>query len=112
MADGFGNLIRSARNDLGMTQQDLAMAVGLSTKGVAKIEREDVSPSLANFLNIVRFLKIPSLALAAIFDDHKNADRRTLESEIAVAAAQLTEDGQRLALAQLGLLLEHFRRPD
>ena len=112
MADGFGNLIRSARNELGMTQQDLATAVGLSAKGLAKIEREDVSPSLANFLNIVRVLKIPSPALAAIFDDYKNADRRTLESEIALAAAQLTEDGQRLALAQIGLLLEHFRSPD
>jgi transcriptional regulator with XRE-family HTH domain len=110
VSGGFGDLVRYARQQSGLTQEQLAVAVDLSAKGLAKIERDEVSPSLKNFQKIVQALKIPQSALAALMEEGSDAERRTRESKIAVVVGQLTGVGQDLALQQISALLPHFRR--
>jgi transcriptional regulator with XRE-family HTH domain len=108
--DGFGDLVRHARQQRGLTQEQLAAAVDLSVKGLAKIERDEVSPSLNNFLRIVRVLQIPVSAMATLMDEHANPQRRAREAQIAVAVGQLTDDGQEVASRQISALAPHFQR--
>jgi len=109
--DSFGDLVRHARQQHGLTQEQLAVAVDLSVKGLAKIERDEVSPSLKNFLRIMRVLQIPVSAIAALIDDAADGQRRAREAEIAVAIGQLTDDGQEIAARQISALVIHFQRP-
>lgn len=52
--------LRSARQERGMTQEDVAEKAGLSTNYYARIERAEVSPSVETLEKVVKALKIKS----------------------------------------------------
>ncbi|MBD3155693.1 MAG: CBS domain-containing protein [Candidatus Aenigmarchaeota archaeon] len=52
-----GEMIKKLRNDRGISQQDLAEAVGISQAHVAKIENEKVNPTLSTVNKIMSVLE-------------------------------------------------------
>lgn len=52
--------LRSTRQDLNLTQEDVASRAGLSTNYYARIERAEVSPSFDTLEKLVKALKIKS----------------------------------------------------
>lgn len=52
--------LRTARQERGMTQEDVASKAKLSTNYYARIERAEVSPSVETLEKLVKALKIKS----------------------------------------------------
>ena len=59
----FGTALRRRRRALGMTQEGLAEAAGLSSKFVAHLERAERQPSLWSLLRLGRALGVPASEL-------------------------------------------------
>lgn len=58
--------VRAARAARGLTQRDMARLAGLSHTAIAKIERGDMSPTVASLQKIAMSLGMP---IAALIDD-------------------------------------------
>ncbi len=56
--DGYGGLIRSARERLGLTQEDLGKKVSEKSSTIHRLESESLAPSIALARKLERFLKI------------------------------------------------------
>src|SRR5271166_2328222 len=59
-----GQRIREAREDKGMTQQDIASHLEMSRAGVAQWESDTTSPSIATIGKVARFLGVTPSFLA------------------------------------------------
>lgn len=55
---GWGERIRAARIDLGLSQRELATRMGLSRPTVASWESEETSPDLADVPRLSRALRV------------------------------------------------------
>lgn len=55
----FGNRVRLARTDAGMSQEDLAAASGLHRTYVSSLERGQRNVSVANVVRLARALQVP-----------------------------------------------------
>jgi putative transcriptional regulator len=60
------NAIRTLRNELGLSQADLARSVGVSRQTIISIETERYTPSLALAFALARFFARP---VEEVFDD-------------------------------------------
>lgn len=60
MADRITNRVRELRGGLGMTQQELAAAVGVSRQSINSIERDRYVPSLPLALRFARVFACPT----------------------------------------------------
>jgi len=56
--ESFGNRLRSTREDLGFTQEELADSAGISFTTLNRIEQGHVNPSLATIYAIAEALNI------------------------------------------------------
>jgi transcriptional regulator with XRE-family HTH domain len=56
----FGKKLRVAREEKGLTQDDVAKAANINTNYYACIERGEVNPSYEKIQNIVKALKVKS----------------------------------------------------
>ena len=61
----FGDVLRRRRKALGLTQEALSEAAGLSSKFVAHLERAERQPSLWSMLRLARALGVPAAGLVA-----------------------------------------------
>lgn len=61
----FGTTLRRRRRALGLTQERLAEAAGLSSKFVAHLERAERQPTLWSLIRLGRALGIPAADLVA-----------------------------------------------
>jgi transcriptional regulator with XRE-family HTH domain len=57
MPHQFGEKIKRARENLGLTQEDLALAVGLSSEFISNIESGRRFPSFENLITLVNYLQ-------------------------------------------------------
>lgn len=55
-SDNAATIIRQARKDSGITQQQLAEQVGVTKSYISRIESGSIEPSAALFLRIIRAL--------------------------------------------------------
>ncbi len=78
----IGKKIRITRNDKGMTQEQLAEAVGISTNYLSKIERGLNSPSAENFLKIIQILSLPLEAFGVMSQPDMNIHKKELSQII------------------------------
>jgi len=72
--------IRSVRKSRGMTQEQLAEKVGLSTTYVGQIERSERVPTLNSLFGILKALKIEAAAMFAGLDDY--SVERTVDLQV------------------------------
>lgn len=61
VVDGYGALIRSARERLGLTQEDLGKKVSEKSSTVHRLESESLAPSIALARKLERYLKVKLL---------------------------------------------------
>jgi transcriptional regulator with XRE-family HTH domain len=73
LADALGGRIRAAREAAGLTLRSLAEATGLSQPFLSRLERGQVSASIANLLEIARAL---GLSVAALLEGEAPAPAR------------------------------------
>ena len=64
MPSGFGRVLRVLRSEAGLSQQQLAVAAGLSVSFVAKLEQTDSDPSWTTVQKIARALGVDCNAFA------------------------------------------------
>ena len=65
---GFGALLRQYREDLGLTQKELAAALGLSGSYISKLEREDRPPPAHTAMHFVEHFGLEGVAKTAFLD--------------------------------------------
>ncbi len=80
VVDGYGSLIRSAREKKGLTQEDLGKRVSEKTSTIHRLESETLAPSIALARKLERFLKVKLLEKAG------------LEEEVATSIHSTDED--------------------
>jgi predicted transcriptional regulator len=95
-------IIRTARRDAGLTQQQLAQRLGVSQAAVAQLERATANPKLATVERALRAMG-QRLELRAVRAE-PNVDITLLQealrwtpAERIAAAARLTRDAEKLA---------------
>ena len=59
MNEKVANSVKDRRTRAGLTQEDLAMAMGVSRQTIISIERGKYTPSLPLALKLARFFKCP-----------------------------------------------------
>ena len=62
----IGKKLRKARKVLKLRQIDVAKAVGINANFYAKVERDEVTPSLKVFAKIVKILKLEGSDILSI----------------------------------------------
>lgn len=72
MDDEVLNCIRELRVELGLTQEDLAEAVGVSRQSINAIERGRYIPSLPLALRFARFFNCPMDELFQLTKDDRH----------------------------------------
>lgn len=71
----LGKLYKSSRLSLNMTQETLAEKLGVTPRYIMALENEGKSPSLKNFMKLVRTLNIPADML--IYPEIQSTDDQT-----------------------------------
>lgn len=56
----FGNNIKYYRKIRGLTQEELAIKMDVTTEFIKSIESKNKAPSLKNFINLCNILNVPS----------------------------------------------------
>jgi putative transcription factor len=69
VVDGYGPLIRSAREKKGLTQEDLGKRVSEKASTIHRLESESLAPSIALARKLERFLKIKLLEKAGLEEE-------------------------------------------
>lgn len=83
ISERLGEMMRSTRNQRGMTQAELAEAIGKSERTVVKIEKGAGNPKLDNLSQIVDVLKLNPDALFKPDDKRERPQLDALCREIA-----------------------------
>lgn len=102
----IGSAVRAARKARGLSQQEVADAIGTTLETVSKCERGVSAPSLEVFLSMVSVLGLdfPGLAAGASDAEVVSPKRAQLQAEIAATARRLT-DAELQLFAEFGKLL-------
>lgn len=101
--DSVGELLRERRLELGLTQGEVAAALGLTQGGYSNIERGNVRLGAKHHPAIERILGIkPDVLIAHLLDLANDTERELVRDRL------LTKDQRRLLLVIYG---EMTRRP-
>ena len=98
-----GKRIAALRKEKGMTQEQLAEAVNLSTNHISVIERGVKLPKLETLINIANVLDVPADVL---LQDVVNNQTKLCASEASELIKQLPREDQRRVLAALRSFVE------
>jgi len=83
-AKNIGNLIRSERKKLGLTQGEIADKIGVTMQHYSRIERGEYIPSLPTFLRIKNFFKLET---SILYEVEKNKVSSTMFEIISIIEA-------------------------
>jgi putative transcription factor len=75
VVDGYGALIRGARERKGLTQEELGKRVNEKSSTVHRLESQSLAPSLALARKLERFLKITLLEKAGLEEELESSVR-------------------------------------
>lgn len=70
----FGDLVRAAREDRGLTRRDVASNVGLHHSVLGDIERNTATPKAESVLNLIEYLDLDETDVLASIRDSKSSD--------------------------------------
>nr|WP_255703896.1 helix-turn-helix transcriptional regulator [Erythrobacter sp. SN021] len=65
----YPNRIREIRKQRGMTQKELAQAMGMSAVNIGHLELERRDPSLSNLRALAKIFGIPTASLLSVRDN-------------------------------------------
>ncbi len=71
LLESFGNNVRARRNELGLSQEELADRAGIHRTYIGDVERGERNLSLANIYKISLALKIPMYTLFKKMEPNK-----------------------------------------
>lgn len=74
----IGQIIKEARKKAGLTQNQLAEAIGMSEKNLGNIENGKQFPQVNNFLHLIEFLDIPLTNFGVIKNSQTDKDKNEL----------------------------------
>lgn len=74
----IGQVIKEARKKAGLTQNQLAEAIGMSEKNLGNIENGKQFPQVNNFLHLIEFLDIPLADFGVIKNSQADKDKNEL----------------------------------
>lgn len=108
---GVGSLIRQARYDVGMSQQELAESMGISPRAISAIETGGREISLSEMMTLCRILRKPLLFFIP------DPQRRVLEPDalsfsefdLLMLFGRLSEDDRCKILAQMRGLVQYLQ---
>lgn len=66
----IGARLKRARQDRGLTQEQLAEAAGLHTTYIAKVEAGDRTPSLETLIRLSSIMNVSLQSVVAVVDQH------------------------------------------
>ena len=106
----IASAVRAARKAKGLSQQEVAEAIGTTLETVSKCERGASAPSVEVFLAMVRAL---DLSVANLINANQDSEqlspkRARLEAEVTATARRL-KDGELQLYADFGKLLGDWR---
>jgi transcriptional regulator with XRE-family HTH domain len=90
-----GQILRNARQRAGVSQARLAIRAGTTQSAISRIERDQVSPSVATLRGLLHLLGI-DLKLEAV-DRDAGIDRAMVRSRLALAPEDRVKAGLELA---------------
>lgn len=99
----FGEHIKKCRCDLGLTQQEFAERVGLSTGYISALEQGKSFPSYEKLIHIINGLETSADHIFGDLLDHNCYCR---SSEVTEKLVELPADCQRCILAIMELLID------
>ncbi len=99
----IGARIKAAREQAGMTQEDLAAALDMSPSHISVIERGVKSPKLETLVNIANTLKVSSDTLV---QDVVVCSTDGIASELSAAIAKLPRKEQERVLNAIRAFIE------
>lgn len=67
--EAFAKILTNARNKLGMTQQDLADSLYVSTATISKWESAKARPERSRLMEIAQVIQVPYIILSLALDD-------------------------------------------
>ena len=92
--DTIGEKIRVLRKNNGLSQEDLALELGLSRQTVHKWEKDAMQPSADNLKSLCDFFKVsPNYFLSN--DEHKTIEEVAVTTDNMVVAAENTKSKKR-----------------
>jgi transcriptional regulator with XRE-family HTH domain len=106
----FGAVVRRARQRRALSQEELAMQIQMSIKGLAKIERGEAIPSLTSMFKLMRYLEIPVAALHPLVYRDGDEQRINREAELSAIAGDLSDDALAIAIQQVSTLANALGR--
>ena len=110
MKQRIGLLVREARARRCISQEELAGRVHIAVQSLSRIERGRALPSVPTLAALARELDVPVRIFFGDADAERGGRREELETELALVASDLGEQGLEIALAQVKILAEHFGR--
>jgi transcriptional regulator with XRE-family HTH domain len=69
--EAFGRVVTELRTKRGMTQEDLAHALGYHLSYIGQIERGKKSPTLRTMFNVAQLFELPASKLLALAEKHQ-----------------------------------------
>jgi len=107
-----GLKVKQARNQLGLTQEQLAECIGRTVETVSNIERGRTNSTLDTLDEVSRCLKITLSDLLGGFDEFKGkSDRRIkLELKLREIARSLPDGDIEVAVGQIETLAKRTKR--
>ena len=104
----IGHVIRTLRNERGLTQEELALAANIVTSNVSRIESGHRNPSIALLERLAETLSTPVSAIYAaaegLIDDKETTDDQSLSD-----AQSLLRHFQGLSAGHKRLTLEYVK---
>lgn len=109
--EGFGARLAEIRQGLGMTQAELAVAVGVSRRVIAYYEHEDAQPPGAMLVDLAKALRVSADQLLGLKTPKEKKSPRTARLlKRLQKVEQLPATDQRVVLKLVDGLLERHTR--
>lgn len=107
-----GTRITAARKALGMSQQDLANALGTSQAAIHRYETGDRDPKSGTVVKLASVLGVTVSYLLGVSEDMRNVetDPDPRLNEIVDAYRNVTEEGRRLLLVTARGVAQTYRK--
>jgi transcriptional regulator with XRE-family HTH domain len=98
-------VVREKRKAKGLTQEELAEIIGVSSGYIGQLEREEIMQSMTVVARLIDFLGIDANTI--FFEDSEDVP---LSKEISLRASRLPKENQEIILGIIGVIEDTYRK--